>query len=200
MKKGLALLCAALLCAAALTACGSGEPGLSSAGKEESAPAAPAASIPPADTAAVAGSVYSTGVFSVLCPAGWKLFPAEDLFGVYADGVDPTGVHLCKGAESERDLKRLPGMMIRFYGEGASFSAPNPGFYTELIEIAPSRIGRYDWNGFSGKNLGKLIIVLWTDDGKTRFQVSIWAEMDEGDILALDDPDVRAILESIFAD
>ena len=179
MKKLLALILALVL-VFALAACG------------EEAPKTPEE---------VTGETIDAGKFTVLVPKGWKSFTSSDLFDEYEGDTDPTKINIYRGAESEFDQLRKPGLQIVYYGPNKYYYKASKDYYDDAEDIAPIEIGGRKWEGFTASSFGTKICVLSAGDDPAadQFAVNIWLDMSgEGkDVLTVYDPALLAILGSI---
>lgn len=175
MKKLFAILLTLLLLAS-LMACG-----------KDKAPATPEE---------VKGTVYDTGVFTVLVPDGWLAVPGPDIFDDYEGDEDPYQLSIYKGAESEWDAFSTPGVTIIFHEPDEEISDQS-WFYDNVETLAPITTGDYTWDAFTGESIGDPIAVLTTHSPSV-VQVNFTLEVNKKAI-TLEDAEVIAILQSIAA-
>ncbi len=188
MKKILALLLVMVM-VASFAAC---------SGKDGDAPA-PAEAGEKEDTT-VKGEVYNAGNISALVPEGWKLIEGSDMFQEYTDiGHNPNNFSMYKGATDDFSVFSCCGINIYYYENSMWLSKD---IYDEVQDLPEQKIGNYTWQGFTAKSVGYPIAVLYTglgpDGEATGDQIQVNLTLENGDKkISLDDPDVRAILESI---
>ena len=135
--------------------------------------------------------IYKNGVISVCVPSGWKLFR-----GIDSDGKETSEkVHIYKNIERNTDVFRKAGITICYYGEDKIYLQARD-FYDNVKDIEPFEMGRYRWNGYTCTSMGYPYTMLEAYEGKAVLQVMLLLE-NNGERIALDDPDVCMIIESI---
>lgn len=148
------------------------------------------------ETPTVDGTYYDTGSFKALVPAGWKEFPASDVFSDEPDALDATALNICKGGVNDYDLFTKPYIYIKYGGPNTLLMQPDKDWYDDVQDIDPLTTGSHTWNGFSGESFGSKLYLLYEDLGEVQLQVTVYYETGEGK-LSLRDEDVQAILASI---
>lgn len=139
------------------------------------------------------GEQFDNGILRVFVPSGWKLF-----YGIDSDGnASPKKLHIYKDAQTELDIFSKAGITVCFYGKDEIFLSTSI-FYDNVRDLEPFECGGHLWSGYTCTSFNYPYTMLnATRDGVT-FQVMILNENGTHKI-ALDDEDVRAILESISA-
>ena len=139
------------------------------------------------------GEQFDNGILRVFVPSGWKLF-----YGIDSDGnASPKKLHIYKDAQTEFDIFSKAGITVCFYGKDEIFLSTSI-FYDNVRDLEPFECGGHLWNGYTCTSFDYPYTMLnATRDGVT-FQVMILNENGTHKI-ALEDEDVRAILESISA-
>lgn len=139
---------------------------------------------------------YDTGKFTVEVPEGWKEFPVSDVFGEEEDGIDHDVIQIVKGGENAYDTLTHPYVYINFYDENTTMATPSADFYDEGKALEPITIGSRTWEGFDALTMGYPITVLWTYEGDTSYQVTLYREQGEESI-SVEDADVKQIIASL---
>ena len=154
----------------------------------------------PAEEPAIKGEVYNAGNVSALVPEGWMLVEGSDIFQEYTDiGHNPNSFAMYKGATDELSVFSCCALNI-YYSDGSMYIYKD--FYDDVVDLAEQKIGNYTWQGFTYTSIGYPGVCLYTGldaDGKAngdQIQVSITLENGDKKI-TMDDPDGRAVLESI---
>ena len=148
------------------------------------------------DDGTIKGETYNAGNVSAFVPNGWKAFPVTDAFADDPSTIDPDGMRICKGGETEMDIFSKPYLQITYYGEDVTFFAPTKDFYDNAVDLTPFTLGELTWNGYTADSMGYPIAVIWAEKGDIQYQVNCFLGASDGTI-SLDDADVKAILESI---
>jgi len=150
------------------------------------------------ETPDVPGEIYDTGSFTVLVPEDWKAFPKKDIWSE-DDAIDPSGLQIAKGAESEWDLFSVPYVDVIYYGVDDTLMTPSMEWYDNAEELESFTAGEFTWNGFVAESLmGGQNIILWTDPvNDIEYQANVF-DPDAGSI-SVDDEGLQAILASLKA-
>ena len=145
----------------------------------------------------VSGEIYSTEIFSVLVPKGWKAFPYYQA-GTETPRQNMVAVH--KGAKEPNDMSETPGIVINYFPDAKTVMTPRKSLYEDTADMEPFTSGKYTWEGFTGVNnmiTRKMpVAVFWTTNAAELFQVVVWLE-NGGKKIALDNADVQAIIAGI---
>lgn len=144
--------------------------------------------------AAVTGEEYDTGNFKVTVPSGWKHFPQRELGSNDPNAMDPNRLQIVKGATTDMDVFSKPSLLISYSATGTMLVAKD--FYDDVEDMEDVVTGDHKWKAFRCTSAGYKTIVLFEEQGKIQYQVSIIYEIGDEKI-DLNDADVQAILASI---
>ena len=194
MKKTLIAIIT-LLCIAAfsLTACGgSGSGGTEAAGSGNAGGGS-------------AAETYDVGAFTMAVPAGWTVFPQNDMFGEKdADGnypVDPETIYVAKGVSDEMTaMISAPGVRIYYYGPD-TYVMDTKGFYDNVKDLEDVTINGVACSAYEGESLGYVYQVISYPTDTAKYEILITTSIEGKDTgITWEDPDVKSILESLTAE
>lgn len=181
MKKVVALVLVFVLCVSMFAACGKGG---SKKDDQESRQEGPK------------GTQYDTGAFTVFVPEGWKEFVVYDVFAEEDNTADPNALQIIKDGKNSLDVFSKPYIDIRYYGPDTQGVAPYKELYDEVEDIEPLELDNFTFTGFECVSFDVSMTILWADDGINQFQLAIYTDQEDGDIMITDE-DVMMIIESI---
>jgi len=142
---------------------------------------------------------FVAGEFSVDVPAGWKAFPVEDISAPGTYKKDR--VNLIRGGTQVADTHEKIYILVESYGPDKPMTEPDPNQLQDACRITPFQTGEHVWQGFTGTDMQGPVrlgtsAVLWTQEGQQRYIVAFPLEFN-GETMALDDPALLAVLESL---
>ncbi len=139
----------------------------------------------------MASEIYNNSVICAAVPEGWKAFEAIDSGG----NLTLKKFHVYKNAETPMDIFRKAGITVCYFAKGDIYLSPR-SFYDNVEDIEPFELGEHLWQGYTCTSLGYPYTMLESHCDGVVFQVMILTE-NNGEKIALEDPDVTEILESI---
>ena len=137
------------------------------------------------------GEIFDNGTVAVFVPDGWRAFQGTDS----DENINPRRLYVYKNVDHELDIFARVGITLCFYGKGMIYLS-GKNFYSDVRDITPFTLGKYDWNGYTCTSLGYPYTVLETEKDGHHIQVMILEKNGEYSI-SPEDEDVRAIIESI---
>ena len=139
----------------------------------------------------VKGEMFDAGHISVIIPEGW---------GDFFSGFSDSSVTMAKGLddlENLEDIMNLPFIQVA-YDPAGEIESPDSS-YQNVEEIAPFKLGNYQWSGFTGIKDDCPYTILQTtgDYGSINFLLKDALNVSDAGKISYQDPVVQAILSSV---